>query len=70
MSRRTTQISEVEITYKPRPSISRETERNALCAVYRFILDCQERKKAARPGGPDDDAKEINGCAATTQHTR
>jgi hypothetical protein len=40
------------ITYTPRPDATPEGELSALSAVYKFILDCHERKKAARPGRP------------------
>ncbi len=40
-----------------------------LASVYRFILDCHAKRKATRPGAPDD-AKEIkNECAATKKYT-
>ena len=47
-------MSESRITYTPHPDATPETEAVALAAVYRFLLDCNAKKKAARPGGPDD----------------
>jgi hypothetical protein len=65
MSRRTAQSSEVRVTYTPRPDATSETELSALTVVYRFILDCRERKKAAPASRPDDAEGEPNGIRAT-----
>lgn len=60
----------LHVTYTPRPDATPEGELNALASVYRFILDCNAKKKAARLGDPDD-AKEIkNDCADTENYTR
>ena len=50
----------VHITYTPRPA----TEATPLAAVYRSTHDSYAKKKAARPGGPDD-GKEIKHVPAT-----
>ena len=35
------------VSYSPRPDISTEAELDTLAGVYRFILDCHAKKKAA-----------------------
>jgi hypothetical protein len=46
------------IMYQAREDATAEGELAALAACYRFILDCHAKKKAARPGGPDDARKD------------
>ena len=46
-------MGSARIVYTPRDTTP-EGELNALAAAYRFILDCHAKKKATRPGGPDD----------------
>jgi hypothetical protein len=58
------------VVYTPREGTTPQAELNALCAVYRFILDCHAKKKGTRPGGPDDDVKEFSGYAAIPNHIR
>jgi hypothetical protein len=48
-------------TYTQRSGATPEAETSALAAVYKFVLDCHAKKKATRPGGPDDARKESNG---------
>ena len=63
-------MSGLRIVYTPRPNATPEGELNALASVYRFILDCNAKKKAARLGDSDD-AKEIkNDYADTENYTR
>jgi len=53
----------------PHPDASRE--RNALSAIYRRAIErYEEKQKGTRRGARDDDAKEINGCAATKKYTK
>lgn len=55
------------VTYSPLPDAAPGGELNALAAVYRFVLDCHAKKKAARGTHPDgrDSAKEFDhACAA------
>jgi hypothetical protein len=47
-------MSRPRTTYALRPRTRTAAELDALAAVYRFILDCHEKKKAARPGDPAD----------------
>jgi hypothetical protein len=48
-------MSNPRIIYTPRPGATPEGEVAALVSIYRFILfESSARKKAARPGGPDD----------------
>jgi hypothetical protein len=50
----------MRITYAPRPDAAPEAELDVLASIYRFVLDCGERrrgeetKKGTRPGAPDD----------------
>jgi hypothetical protein len=63
-------MSSARIVYTPRDATP-EAELDALATVYRFILDCRAKQEDARPGVPDDAAKEIkNDCDATHQYTR
>jgi hypothetical protein len=57
-------VSGVRITYTSRPDATPEGERNALAAVYRFILDCHERKKPNPATRPDDAEGEYDGIRA------
>jgi hypothetical protein len=50
-------MSNTRIASTPRSDATPETELNALASVYRYILDCHAKKKAARSGGPDDVTK-------------
>ncbi len=63
-------MSETRIVYSPRSGATSEAEISALSNVYRFILDCHVKKKAARPGGPDDEMKGSKHDLATTDYTR
>ncbi len=69
MSRRTAQSSGVEIIYQPGADATPDGELNALAAVYKFLLDCSERKEAAQPDRPND-AKEIKHVRATPNNSR
>jgi hypothetical protein len=54
------------ITYTPRPDARPEGELDTIVAVYRFILDCHKRKKAAPASRPDDAEGESDGIRATS----
>jgi hypothetical protein len=58
-------MAQSKVVYTPRADATPESERSALVAAYRLILNLHERKKAARPGRPDD-AKEIKHVRAET----
>ena len=45
------------ITYTSRPDATPEAELNVLANVYRFILGCHAKKKAADEHGGENDAK-------------
>jgi len=47
-------VTDAHIVRTPPPETTSGTELDALAAVYRFVLDCHAKKKAARPGGPDE----------------
>ncbi len=57
------------IIYSSRGDATPESEVSALANVYRFILDCH-KKKASRPGGPDDAKGPNNDRAAEPKYTR
>lgn len=50
-------MSNPKIIYTPRADATPETELQALANVYRFILDCHEKNKAAEAHGGEDDAR-------------
>jgi hypothetical protein len=62
-------VSNPRIVYTPHPDASSETELSALAAAYRFILERRAKKKATRPGGPDD-AEESKHGVATAKLTK
>jgi hypothetical protein len=39
------------------PDITPEQAKDARARAWEFIFDCHAKKKAARPGGPDDGTK-------------
>ena len=45
------------VTVKATPDITEEQARDARARAWAFIFDCHAKKKAARPGGPDDGTK-------------
>ena len=50
-------MSSIGITYSQHSDVTPESERLALAAVYRFIIDSHAKKEATCPGSPDE-AKE------------
>ncbi len=54
-------MSSPRIAYKARPDATPEGELNALAAVYKFVLDCRAKKKAAPATAPDDAKSEKEG---------
>jgi hypothetical protein len=46
------------LTYTPLPDATPQGELDALVAAYKFILECQESRKAADPTGDPNEAKE------------
>jgi hypothetical protein len=42
------------MTYTPHPDTPPEAELDALATVYKFILDCHAKKKAAEPAPEPD----------------
>ena len=64
-------MSNPRIIYTPRPGATPEGEVAALVSIYRFILfESSARKKAARPGGPDDAEESNNDRTGTTSIQR
>jgi hypothetical protein len=50
-------VNSARINYTPRTDATPEAELNALAAVYKLVLNCHDKKKAAehsQPSGPDD----------------
>jgi hypothetical protein len=56
-------VSSLRITYRSHPDSTSEAEQFVLANIYRFILDCHARKKAAGRSGQDD-AKETHHARA------
>jgi len=52
-------MSSARITYTPRPDATRESELDALAAVYKFVLECHASKKGADPTGDRNEVKEV-----------
>ena len=52
-------MNDPRIAYTPLPDATPEGELEALAAVYAFVLDCHDRKKATDGSGGQDDGKEI-----------
>jgi hypothetical protein len=50
-------VDSSRIHYSQRPDTVTEAESSALAAVYKLVLNCHAKKKAAPASGPDD-AKE------------
>jgi hypothetical protein len=51
-------ITNPRISYTPNPDATPEGEKSALAAVYKFLLDCYEKKKGGPTTAPND-AKKI-----------
>jgi hypothetical protein len=49
--------SSPRISYTPRPGTTSESEAKALAAVYAFVLDCCERRKAAEISSSNEDVE-------------
>jgi hypothetical protein len=62
--------SSLRITYTTRLDVAPETEISTLANVYRFVLDCHEKRGRFLDKSGPDDAKESHGCIATEKHTR
>jgi hypothetical protein len=70
-------MSSARITYSQRSDAAPELEmfRDARAAAWRYALDClaenrPAKKKATRPGGPDDTKESKNDGAARTNLTK
>jgi hypothetical protein len=57
------------VTHHPHSGITAEQARDIRARAWRFVFDCYERKKAARPGGPDDAKESKNDRTATKDYT-
>ena len=53
-------MDSARVTYAPRSEATPESGLNALAAVYAFILQCHDKKKAAGSSGGEDDGKGAN----------
>ena len=62
-------MNSLRITYTPRPDVTPDAELNVLANVYRFILDCHAKKKAAEPSPEPDgrDGTKLQGDSADAQ---
>jgi hypothetical protein len=57
------------IIHRSLPGISPEQARDARARAWAFVFDCYTRKKAARPGSPDDVRKDQDAHTAKKQYT-
>ena len=58
------------IEYRLRAHTTLEAERSALALVYRFILDCHEKKEAAPESRPKDEKeRSVHDSLAATNYT-
>jgi hypothetical protein len=53
-------MNSARVTYIPLPDATPETELDALVAVYAFVLECHESRKAADATGDRNEVKEDN----------
>ncbi len=58
------------VAYSPSTNVTTESEARVLANVYRFILDSHAKKKATRPGGPDDAEESKNDRTAEPEYNR
>ncbi len=64
-------MSSPRVVYASCPDATSESEANALADVYRFLIfDCYAKKKATRPGGPDDTEELKNDRTAEPKYKR
>lgn len=63
-------MASTKVAYSARLDTTPEGETNALASVYRFVLDCHAKKKASRPGGPDDAEESKNDRTAEPKYNR
>ena len=63
-------MSSPRIVYTPHPDATPESGVATLAGVYRFVLDCHAKKKATRPGGPDDAEESKNDRTAEPKYSR
>jgi hypothetical protein len=47
-------MASLRTTVKATPGITEELARDVRARAWAYIFDCHAKKKAARPGGPDD----------------
>ena len=65
--RRIAMKAPTHIHYAQRPDATPEAELGALASVYRFVLDCHEKKEAAPASGPEVARKDKD--ARTKSHS-
>jgi hypothetical protein len=53
------------LAYRPLPDATPEREIDALVAIYKFILECHESRKAADPTGDRNEVKEVEAIDPT-----
>ena len=70
MSRAKAMSDSARIICRPRTDITPEEAQAARIAALRFALDCHARKKAALPGGPDDEEEPKNDPTAEPNYRR
>ena len=53
-----------------RPDTTPDQARDARARAWAFVFDCHAKKKATRPGGPDDAEESKNDHTAEPEHRR
>ncbi|MBA4116429.1 MAG: hypothetical protein H0X71_08360 [Rubrobacter sp.] len=59
------QVSEPQVAYYPREDATPEGELSALVAVYKFCLECHDRKKGVRAESGGEDGEEADESSHT-----
>ena len=59
-----------QFVYTAHPDATPETEAAALACVYRFVLDCHAKKKAAPESRPDGREESKNDPTAEPEYKR
>jgi hypothetical protein len=61
-------MTSARITINATPGITPQQARDTRARAWRYVFDCHAKKKATRPGGPDD-GKETKNVPATKNYT-
>ncbi len=62
--------ADTNIIVKPTPGMTPQEARDVRARAWHFVFDCYAKKKAARPGGPDDAERRSNELGATGKSSK